>query len=355
MSSVQQRGHIQELEISMQREEALFSYLLNTHSIMILRKNKPFHFFLFVILLISSCMKEEIAIPKHESGDLQTNEVELMQDYRNQLYFDLETNKVVKSNLKTDWDLAFQSLDGGKIVLNTGKGMAIHRSSLAFNELNSAEDLDWHWDAHSGNLDSTAIGNWEETDFVYLVDRGYNWTGDHQGYFKLVIFNVNETVFEMGYGDLSSDTPITYSIQKSGNEQFTYFSLEAGQIAIDPGDTEYDLVFTQYTHLFTDPLTPYLVTGILSNRGYTTVARLDEKTFEEIELKDVETLVFNDDLDAIGYNWKYYSLEDGAFTTFSNQHYIVLTQDGLFYKLRIVGFYNSEGLKGYPNIEFQAL
>jgi hypothetical protein len=118
---------------------------------------------------------------------------------------------------------------------------------------------------------------------------------------------------------------------------------------------DYDLVFTQYTHLFTDPLTPYLVTGIISNRGFTSIARLDEKPFAEIELQNVESLEFSYDLDVIGYDWKYYSLEDGVFTTFSNQHYIIQTQDGLFYKLRIVGFYNSEGLKGYPNIEFQAL
>ncbi|MFT5823071.1 MAG: hypothetical protein ACI8ZM_004330 [Crocinitomix sp.] len=299
-------------------------------------------------------MKEEIAVRKHEAGDAQTNEIEMGQDYRNQLYFDLETNQVVKSNLKTEWDLTFES-NGDHIVLNTGKGMSVHKSSLTFAEINLSEDLEWNWDAHSGNLDSTAFGNWEEENFIYVIDRGYNWTGDHQGYFKLAILSSDENTFDIGYAEISSDTQITYSIEKSTTEQFTYFSFESGTVSIAPPDLDYDLIFTQYTHLFTDPLTPYLVTGIITNRGFTSIARLDDKPFTEIELQDVESLEFSYDLDAIGYDWKYYSLEEGFFTTYSNQHYIIRTQNGFYYKLRIVGFYNSDGLKGYPNIEFQAL
>ncbi len=299
-------------------------------------------------------MKEEIAVPKHLAGDTQTNEIEMEQNYRNQLYFDLESNQVVKSNLKTEWDLAFET-NGSHIVLNVSKGMAVHRSSMSFEEINSTEDLAWNWDAHSGNLDSTAVGNWEGDAFVYVIDRGYNWTGDHQGYSKLTILSSDENNYEIGYAEISSEVPLNYTIEKSTTEQFTYFSFDAGAVSIAPPDQDYDLIFTQYTHLFTDPLTPYVVTGVLSNRDLTAVARLDEKPFAEIELQDVESLEFNYDLDAIGYDWKYYSLEDGVFTTYSNQHYIIRTQNGFFYKLRIVGFYNSEGLKGYPNIEFQAL
>jgi hypothetical protein len=320
---------------------------------MISKINKAIYIFTFS-LLVSSCMKEEIAVSKHEAGDTQTNEIAMGQDYRNQLYFDLESNQVVKSNLKTEWDLAFET-NGSHIILNTGKGMAVHKSALSFAETTESEDLAWDWDAHSGNLDSTAFGNWEENDFVYVIDRGYNWTGDHQGYFKLAILSSDENNYEIGYADISSDTHITYSIKKSTTEQFTYFSFESGMVSIAPSDVDYDLIITQYTHLFTDPLTPYLVTGMISNRGLTSIARLDEKPFTEIELQDVESLEFSYDIDAIGYNWKYYSLENGFFTTYSDQNYIIRTQNGFFYKLRIVGFYNAEGLKGYPNIEFQAL
>ncbi len=323
---------------------------------MILIKNKTrIISLIFGLALLPACMKEEIAVPKHVSGDTQVNEIEMTQDYRNQLYFDLSTNQVVQSNLKTAWDLAFESV-GNHIVLNTSKGMAVHKSAASFAAINSAEDLeDWNWDVHSGNLDSTAIGNWVENDFTYVIDRGYNWSGDHQGYYKMRITTVNDEQFEISYAEISDDTPAYYAIVKSSTAQFTYFSFETGTISIAPADTEYDLIFTQYTHLFTDPTTPYVVTGVLSNRAHTSIASLDAIPFAEIELQDVELLEFSYDIDVIGYDWKHYSLEDGIFTTDADRNYIIRTQTGLFYKFRIVGFYNIEGLKGYPNIEFQAL
>ncbi len=323
---------------------------------MILIKNKTRIILLLLgLALLPACMKEEIAVPKHLSGDTQINEIEMGQDYRNQLYFDLGNNKVVQSNPKTAWDLAFESV-GNHILLNTSKGMAIHKSTASFAAINSAEDLDdWSWDAHSGDLDSTAIGNWEANDFIYVIDRGYNWTGDHQGYYKLIIETVNAELYEISYAEISNNTSVHHAIIKSNTEQFTYFSFETGTVTIAPPDTEYDLIFTQYTHLFTDPTTPYVVTGILSNRAHTSIASLDEIPFAEIELQDVESFEFSYDIDAIGYDWKYYSFEDGIFTTDADRNYIIRTQTGLYYKFRIVGFYNTEGLKGYPNIEFQAL
>lgn len=320
---------------------------------MILRKSSVVLLMLLSVIT-SSCLKEEIAVAKHLPGDIQTNEIALGQDYRNQLYFSLGRNEVVKSNLKTDWDLAFESV-GNHIVLNTGKGMAVHRSELSIESITSEADLDWNWDAHSGDLDETAFGNWWENDFVYVVDRGYAWDGTHQGYAKIKIVSYTEDVYEIMYAVNLNTAPISLFMERSLTEQFVYFKFEEGKVVIAPNDKDYDLIFTQYTHLFTDPLTPYLVTGICLNRGFTSVARLDEKAFAEINLEDVEGLTFGYDLDEIGYDWKYYSLEDGVFTTNSDQHYVVKSQKGVFYKLRIMGFYNSEGLKGYPSIEFQAL
>lgn len=318
------------------------------------RKRNSIRVFVLFLITLTSCLKEELPVPKHKPGDMQVNEIAMTQDYRNQLYFDLGTNKVVKSNLKTEWDLAFASTEN-YVLINSAKGMAVHRSTADFETITSAEDLTWNWDVSSGNTDSTAIGNWLENDFVYVINSGYDWLGDHQGYSKLEILNVSESSFEIKYASLSEGTPTTYIINKSNTTQYTYFSLVDGVVEIAPTDTEYDLIFTQYTHLFKEPLTPYLVTGVILNRGYTTIARLDEKKFEDIKLSDTESLIFNKNLDAIGYNWKYYSLEDGIFTTHSNKNYIIKTQDGVLYKFRFTGFYNNEGLKGYPNIEFQAL
>jgi hypothetical protein len=46
-----------------------------------------------------SCEKVELPVPAYESGNVITNSVKMESDYRYQLYFDLETNTIVKQNL----------------------------------------------------------------------------------------------------------------------------------------------------------------------------------------------------------------------------------------------------------------
>ena len=60
-------------------------------------------------------------------------------------------------------------------------------------------------------------------------------------------------------------------------------------------------------------------------------------------------------LDAIGYDWKFYNFTSGVYTIRPNLNYIVHGVSGFYFKLRFVGFYNKDGLKGYPVIEYQKL
>ena len=87
---------------------------------------------LLVILSFISCEKGEIAIEPHEPGDAIVNSVEMYSDYRNQIYFDLETNEVVGFNEKIEWDLAFEcGANGNHIFINTAKSMFIAKSNAA--------------------------------------------------------------------------------------------------------------------------------------------------------------------------------------------------------------------------------
>lgn len=300
------------------------------------------------------CEKEEIAIAPHSPGDEMVNEIEIGEDYGNQLFFDLGTNTVVSSNLKSDWDLGFES-NGNNIIINGSKGMAVHRSDLPFADITSHVGLDWNWDAHSGNLDSTAVGNWQIDNKVYVVDRGYDATPQHQGYFKFQIDEFVGNKFKIQYAELSSLSPNSLEIETDELHQFIYFNFEDGIVSVAPDDTEYDLVFTQYTHLFTDPETPYLVTGVLLNRVGTSAARIEGKTFGEIDLEDAQNTVLSNNINVIGYDWKWFDFEAGTYLVDPNLIYIVQTHVGIYYKLHFTSFYNSAGLKGYPRIEFQEL
>ena len=304
-------------------------------------------------LALFSCEKEELPVAPYVPGDAELNEIGMEEDYRNQLYFDLETNTIVHSNLKIEWDLAFHSsLD--HIVLNTSKGMAVHHSNLSFEDLTSAENLDWSWDAHSGDLDSTAFGI-IALNKLYVIDRGYSHLGIHQGYAKIVIDNFDLNSFEVTYGEVSSVTPLNLTINRDLTRNMSYFNFDNGQVIIAPEKEDYDLIFTQYTHVFTNPTTAYLVTGVLLNRYETEAALYEEKLFEEIVFSDVQDLPLSSSINVIGYDWKSYDLGSGLFTTYPEMNYILKTSEDRYYKLHFTSFYNELGLKGFPNIEFQEL
>ena len=60
-----------------------------------------------------SCEMEEIPVSPHNPGDIQINQIELSNDYRHQVFYDLGSNSIISDNLKTDWDLGFESSSQG--------------------------------------------------------------------------------------------------------------------------------------------------------------------------------------------------------------------------------------------------
>ena len=67
-----------------------------------------------LLILVFGCEQDEIPI-QPSSSELQSFQIEMESDYKYQVYYNLENNIVVKQNLKTEWDLAFESSeDGGK-------------------------------------------------------------------------------------------------------------------------------------------------------------------------------------------------------------------------------------------------
>ncbi|MCH2231290.1 MAG: hypothetical protein MK105_13190 [Crocinitomicaceae bacterium] len=305
-----------------------------------------------VLFGLISCKKDEIPIPKHEAGEGQVSQIPMGEDYANQLFYDLETNSVISTNDKTDWDLGFESNDDGwHVVLNTSKGMGVHRSDLAFDQITSDVGLDWHWDKQTGNLDSTAIGDWTNVDKTYVIDLGYNSAGTHLGFKKLMINDYTASTFTIEVGDLTSVIAQEMIVTKDDNTSFTYFSFNDGVVDIAPSKDSWDLMFTQYTHLFNDPATIYVVTGVLLNRFETQAALIEDKSFELVDYNDAVSANYSSNLNYIGYNWKTYDYDNAVYIVDPNKIYIVKTFAGIYYKMHFIDFYNDSGIKGYPTFE----
>ncbi len=314
--------------------------------------------FLFPLALVS-CEKDELPVPTHVPGDVITSTVNMGQDYRWQIYFDLGTNRVVGQNLKSIWDLGFETSPAGyHVVLNTSKAMfALNTGNADISQVNDTAGFSAgkSWDEASGNFDSTAIGDWRATQPVYILDRGYNESGQHQGFRKLQLQSVNAWGYTIRFAQLNGSGDTTFFIPKDTTYNFTFLSFGNGGelVNVEPPKAEWDLVFTQYLHIFHDPVTPYLVTGCLLNRYATTAARDSLTAFSAIRYQQVSSYTLSPDVNTIGYDWKTFS--GNTFTTNPGMNFIIRDQSGFFYKLHFTDFYDANGVKGNPEWEFRQL
>lgn len=311
-----------------------------------------------LLLLILSCKKDELPVQAHRSGDLTTSTVDMGSRYEYQTYYDLESNTIISQNLKTIWDIGFESTtDGYRIIVNSSKAMFV-KNTYTNNFKSITDTIGFNQnkllDAPSGNLDSTAIGDWKESNYVYIIDRGFNENGQHQGFQKIQCLDVNENHYMIKFSNLKSTDETILQIQKDQDYNFQYLSFETkNSVLVEPHKDLWDLCFTQYTHVFYNPTMTYLVTGCLLN-SYNTFAAEDLITpFLSIDYSSVLSYTLSKSIDLIGYDWKKFA--NGTFTTSSDITYIIKNRNNIYFKLHFIDFYNLSGVKGNPKWEYQKL
>lgn len=329
---------------------------------------------LLCLFILTSCFKEDERIIPYDRGDKSTATIEMTQNYRYQLYFNLNSGQVISVNDKKDFDLMFDTRpDEGHILLNTANfTMATRTGKYNFSEVTSAAGLTMSFDPSTGSYDSTAIGDWYQiagndtiyTSEVYVINRGVDELGNALGYRKIIFDSLVNQTYYFRYENLNGTNPVSAAVVKTPENNFAYYSFsnEQGQVYPEPPKNQYDLLFTQYTTmLFTNigERYPYLVTGVLMNRFSTTCAADSTLVFDSISLEDVIELDFTNQLDKIGYDWKDVvgDVESGIvfYEVKPEINYLIKDQQGFYFKMRFIGFYNQNGEKGYPVIEFQKL
>jgi hypothetical protein len=315
-----------------------------------------------LLFILLGCEKEELPISPHEKGTLTTVAIELKSDYRYQVFYKLSTNTEVSRNIKTIWDLAFEASDiGYHIKLNSSKAMQLYPTGKSdFSELLKQPTDGWLWDKPQGSMDSTAFGEWnDQPNEIYVLDLGYDITGKHQGYKKISIVSLVSDVYSIKYANLDGTIENTFSISKDADYNFAFFSFNNGGevVEVEPLKTEWDLQFSQYTHIFYDDPEPsfYLVTGVLHNT-YLTSAILDTIIgFNDFDFTDAQNENYNTDCNIIGYTWKKYNYELGSYSIYTENNYVLKSQNEEHYKIHFIDFYSNTGEKGTPTFEFQKL
>ena len=314
-------------------------------------------YYLFFVLFIS-CDKGELAVLPYDRGEQIINSVEMGEDYGMQIFFKLSSNSIVSENLKSSWDLGFEASDlGWRIFLNSSKLSSCWKiSNTPFESSIDLSNAIWKLDSPDGNLDSTAIGDYRNQDIFFILDRGLTSSGAHSGYKKIKFESVSDNGYMVRYANLDNTQDTTIWIEKNPQLNQVCFSFTENKlINIEPNKLDWDLLFTQYTNIFYNPTTPYLVTGVLINTSYVAVALDTVNLFSEINYEMVADYEFTQFKNSIGYSWKYYNFDTQLYTIETQKNYIIRDEQGRYFKLHFIDFYNDMGIKGSPKFEFKEL
>ena len=311
-----------------------------------------------------SCIKEELPISAHLPGDIKSDQVEMGPNYNTQVFYNLKHNHSVSENYETEWDIAFECSDSGShVILNSSTFCKVYKTTITnFNDSISLTGIsieDWLYDVPSGNLDSTALVDYNNGN-IYIIDMGVSVSagGNPRGYKKILIENISNNQYQIRYANLDGSLDVTKTITKNDEINFIAYSfITNSTVEVFPNKNNWDLMFTAYTHIFNvnGTITPYRVAGVLINRNNTSVAEDTIYDFNEINYDlviDNISFIYNKNIDVIGYDWKPYN---GTFTIRENLNYIIKTNSGLYFKLRFIDFYSDNGIKGSPKFEFQKL
>ncbi|MFZ4547375.1 MAG: HmuY family protein [Bacteroidales bacterium] len=328
---------------------------------------------ILLAILVSSCFKEDERITPHVAGQYITDTVALTDTYKYQVYYSLLDSNKVSSNLKTKWDLGFEStLLGWRVVLNSSNFMkSAYLPGQDFGLLVDTIGVKWIFNPSDGSADSLTIGKWFEigskndtlgTNRLLLIDRGIDERGDPRGYSQLVIDSLKNGIYYFRTAAMDGKNPKSYSIKKQENVNNVLFSISnPSEIVSEPDNSNWDLLFTQYTTLLYtdegDPY-PYLLTGVLLNPRFVEVAVDSLSPFESVTYETAQSMNFSKSADRIGYNWKRYDFAVGTYTVNSDIVYVIRDTKGFLYKLRFIGFYklvNNKMEKGFPSFEYQKL
>lgn len=319
-----------------------------------------------IIIALSSCFKEDEKVPAPQPGDLETMISDVGENYTTQNFVDLNTLEEKSILNIADWDLAFEcKKDSFHVLLNSALMMlAGNTYDTNFATIYSPEGLEMNFDVSSGNLDSTAIGIWYQSDGenlvskkqVYVLDRGIDGDLNVLG-FKKFSLGMEEEKYIIRYANLDGSEEKKVVIEKDENYNYIHLSFENGIIPVEPPKADWTLKFSRYsTLLFTnegDPY-PYNVIGVLSNPNHVQTCETSDDFFN-ITLSDTTKYEFRNKADVIGFNWKYYNFDDGLYTIAPDKNYVLKDKDGFYYKLRFTSFYDNLGNKGAISYEVKRL
>ena len=326
--------------------------------------NRRLLILLSAVFILASCEKKEEPVNPAKSLALTAG---MGSTYDKMLYFNVSTGLFVQETEHLPYDLQFQNkAEDQHLYLNSSNFMFVKNMGVV--PFASVSDTiggsEWRYDYPTGEEHRTAFGDWMNENGaskmeVFILNRGTNTDGFPIGFVKMQILGADKDGYTMRIADLDNQNDTTLTIEKNPDNDRIQFWLQTMAVEeIEPASALWHLLFTQYTDYdITDQgdTIPYSVRGVLINPNSTSIAQLENVDFDTVILEDVQSLNYSKLRNAIGYNWKKFSIDTGIYQVVSNQVYIIKENGGNYYKLRFVDFYNDQGEKGFAKFEIVGL
>lgn len=331
---------------------------------------------LFTALLFSlfACREEEALRPARFISD-QFGQVNMVsepgRDYQQQLYFDLSSGKLRAQHRRDAWDLGL-SADGlhPNIFVNPAMLMAV--APTGSQDFNQSFDPD-NFNFNHERAQRIYTRAWMKKDFdadakprgeVFLIDLGLDMRSRARGYRKLQILNYEAGRYQLRLANLdgSEESLVDLQTDPLANNQYISFSNPDSLLNLEPPKKDWDLLFTRYMELLWDgqDSLDYSVTGVLLNpfagRAYldTSLTKMGI-SYSEINRQDFSEESLSARSDAIGYNWKYFNLDESTYKIYPGWVYFIEDAQAQIYRLRFIGFYDNSGAKGAVSFEYLPL
>ncbi len=322
-----------------------------------------------MLLLFASCEKVEKPVNLPARGTATPATVHMGENYLNQVFFDIETNKVVYTSESNSWDLAFEASPGGKHLFINGLKLAIYNAGQKdYKKYTQAEAESiafekWKVDSPTGWADSTATGDWTNAsglskNDLYILKNESGDTGT--AYYKLILTSATPQGYTFLWGDFNSPDMHEVKLVKEDDFNFVYFSFASGVVNPEPPKATWDIVFTRYMYIYYTPQYngfAYPVSGVLLNPYKTMAALLDSNAdYALTNEADLSKVTLRKDRDAIGFGWKIYSgTTSNTYVVDKKKVYLLHTKSDYYWKLHFTDFYDETGKKGAPSFEFERL
>jgi len=289
----------------------------------------------------------------------QSDTVNTMPGYANDVYYSLDNN-TVKSSSGSEWSIAFATSPFSvSAYINDGRGVELFQTTADTSTFSSVDTTgmvftnlfnqysNWYSSAFEENATGSGNygwGNYNTTSHIVTGTRIYILKAISGTYYKVWIIKKASGIWHFRYATLdnSIDETIVIPANDYSDRNFVYFDVDNNNLINErePVNTEWDLLFTKYY----DVDIPYAVTGVLTNDNGLKIAQVDGVD------PNVSTHIgqtFSEDNKEIGSDYKVFNMSTFSYDIVEDRTYFikrdVSTADLEIYKYNKIVFTGFDG------------